>query len=73
MLYQGLHSGNVMDMMGLGKKLLASMDTNLNPMAAVTMVSAVQAGTDRRELLLSEGEQGGAEEMRAAFHREVYE
>ena len=73
LLYQGLHSGNVMDMMGLGKKLLASMDTNLNPMAAVTMVSAVQAGTDRRELLLSEGEQGSAEEMRAAFHREVYE
>ena len=73
LLYQGLHSGNVMDMMGLGKKLLASMDTNLNPMAAVTMVSAVQAGTDRRELLLSEGEQGSVEEMRAAFHREVYE
>jgi len=73
LLYQGLHSGSVMDLMGLGKKLLASMDTNLNPMAAVTMVSAVQAGSDRRELLLSENEQGSQEQMRAALHREVYE
>ena len=73
LLYQGLHSGNVMDMMGLGKKQLASMDTNLNPMAAVTLVSAVQAGTDRRELLLSDSEQAGAQEMRDAIHREVYE
>lgn len=73
LLYQGLHSGSVTDMLGLGKKLLASMDTNLNPMAAVTMVSAVQAGSDRRELLLSENEQGSQEQMRAALHREVYE
>ena len=73
LLYQGLNSGNLGNMMGLGKQLLDSMDTNLNVMAAVTMVSAVQGGKDRRELLLSDTEQADAQEMRAAFHREVYE
>lgn len=73
LLYQGLHSGNVMELMGVGKSLLESMDTNLNVMSAVTLVSAVQAGTDRRELLLSGEEMVTQEEMRAAFHREVYE
>lgn len=69
LLYQGLNSGSLGDMMGLGKQLLDSMDTNLNVMAAVTMVSAVQGGTDRRELLLP----GEETDMRAAFYREVYE
>lgn len=69
LLYQGLNSGNLGNMMGLGKQLLDSMDTNLNVMAAVTMVSAVQGGSDRRELLLP----GEETDMRAAFYREVYE
>lgn len=73
LLYQGLNSGDLGNMMGLGKQLLDSMDTNLNVMAAVTMVSAVQGGKDRRELLLSHTEQADAQEMRAAFYREVYE
>ena len=73
LLYQGLNSGDLGNMMGLGKQLLDPMDTNLNVMAAVTMVSAVQGGKDRRELLLSHTEQADAQEMRAAFYREVYE
>ena len=60
-------------MMSLGSRLLGSMDTNLNVLSAVTMVSAVQGGSDRRELLISDTVQGSREEMRAAFHREVYE
>ena len=52
LLYQGLHSGDLSGMMGLGTKLLKSMDSNLNALNALTLVSAVQAGDDRRELLL---------------------
>ncbi len=73
LLYQGLNGGNLGDMMSLGSRLLGSMDTNLNVLSAVTMVSAVQGGSDRRELLISDTVQGSREEMRAAFHREVYE
>ena len=73
LLYQGLNSGSLGNMMSLGKQLLGSMDTNLNVMAAVTMVSAVQGGTDRRELLLSGDDMPGEGEMAAAIHREVYE
>lgn len=81
LLYQGLHSGNLKDMMGMGTKLLASLDTNLNPMAAVTMVSAVQAGTDRREVLLPAAEHVTAQAplradalaMQALIHAEIYE
>ncbi|MGN0995918.1 MAG: hypothetical protein ACI4PG_03345 [Candidatus Ventricola sp.] len=73
LLYQGLNSGSLGNMMSLGKQLLDSMDTNLNVMAAVTMVSAVQGGTDRRELLLSAADMPGEGEMAAAIHREVYE
>ncbi len=73
LLYQGLHSGNIMELMGMGKSLLDSMDTNLNVMSAVTLVSAVQAGTDRRELLISDKNMESAEQMREAFHQEVYE
>ena len=72
LLYQGLNSGNLGNMMGLGKQLLGSMDTNLNVMAAVTMVSAVQGGSDRRELYLSGDDMPGEGEMAAAFYREVY-
>lgn len=71
LLYQGLHSGNVMDMMGLGSKLLASMDTNLNVMQAVTLASAVQAGTDRREVLIDSAMADG--EAAALLQKEIYE
>lgn len=81
LLYQGLHSGDLMGMMGLGKKLLGSMDTNLNPMAAVTMVSAVQSGTDRREVFLPMEEHiltnepltADAQAMTGLLHKEIYE
>ena len=71
LLKQGLHSAGGANLMGLGKKLLSSMDTNLNALAAVTMLGSFQAGDDRRELELTSSM--SQEEMRAAFHREVYE
>lgn len=40
LLYAGVHSGDLGSMMGLGKSLLASMDTNLNVMTAITLASA---------------------------------
>lgn len=70
LLKQGLRSAGS-NLMGLGKKLISSMDTNMNALAAVTMVGSVQAGQDRRELALTADMT--AEEMRAAFYREVYE
>ena len=81
LLYQGLYSGNIGDMMGLGTKLLKSMDTNLNPLNAVTLVSAVQGGSDRRELLLPAEEHiltgepltADAQAMRALLHANLYE
>ena len=72
LLYQGLHSGDVMRMLSLGSTLLESMDTNLNPFSALTLVTAVRGGDDRRELALP-GELEGVEAMREAIHREVYE
>lgn len=69
LLYQGLHRSGLGDLMGLGKKLLDSMDTNLGVLQAVTLVSAVQAGEDRRELYLT----GEAGDMRAALHGAIYE
>lgn len=81
LLRQGMHSGNVMGLVGLGTKLLSSLDTNLNPLSAMTLVGAVQSGEDRRELALPEAEQtlpgeplradGAA--MSARFYQEVYE
>ena len=71
LLKQGLRSTSGANLMGLGKKLLSSMDTNLNALAAVTMLGSFQGGSDRRELALMSSMSG--EEMRAAFSREVYE
>lgn len=71
LLKQGLRSSGGVNLMGLGKKLLANMDTNLNAMAAVTMLSSFQGGKDRRELYLYSDM--SAQEMHDAFHREVYE
>lgn len=81
LLYQGLHSGSVSDIMSLGTKLLKSMDTNLNPLNAVTLVSAVQAGSDRREMILPAREHilsedpltADEEAMRALLHANLYE
>ena len=71
LLRQGLRESGGADLMGLGKQLLSKMDSNLNVLAAVTMLSSFRGGDDRRELYLDAGM--SAEEMRAAFHREVYE
>ena len=71
LLKQGLRQNGGSDLMGLGKQLLSKMDSNLNVLAAVTMLSSFRGGDDRRELYLDAGM--SAEEMRAAFHREVYE
>lgn len=73
LLYQGLHSGDVLGLASLGGKLLGSMDTNLPAMQAVTLVTAVQAGTDRSELLLPEElENATAESMTATLHEAIY-
>lgn len=71
LLRQGLRSSGGANLMGLGKKLLSNMDTNLNALAAVTMLSSFQGGKDRRELYLYSDM--GAQEMHDAFHAEVYE
>ena len=71
LLKQGLRSSGGANLMGLGKRLLANMDTNLNAMAAVTMLSSFQGGKDRRELYLYSDM--SAQEMHEAFYREVYE
>ena len=81
LLKQGLKSGSVGDLMGLGTKLLKSMDTNLNVLNAVTLVSAVQAGSDRRELVLPAAEHittaepltADEETMRAVLYANLYE
>ena len=71
LLKQGLRSSGGANLMGLGKKLLAGMDTNLNAMAAVTMLSSFQGGQDRRELFLYRDM--SVQEMHDAFYAEVYE
>jgi len=71
LLKQGLRSSGGANLMGLGKRLLDNMDTNLNALAAVTMLSSFQGGKDRRELYLYSDM--SAQEMHDAFHREVYE
>lgn len=81
LLYAGVNSGDLGSMMGLGKNLLSSMDTNLNVMTAITLASAVQGGDDRRELVLPEQEQiTSAEPLRAdeaamqtRIQEEIYE
>ena len=72
MLYQGLHGSDVFGLLSLGQKMLGSMDTNLNPMTAMTLVTAVQGGEDRRELALP-GDAQDLQAMRELFVQEVYE
>ena len=69
MLYQGVH-GDLGSMMSMGGKLLGSMDTNVNVMTAMTLVSAVQGGDDRREIALTAMTQDDA---RTLVHKEIYE
>ena len=57
LLYAGVNSGDMGSMLGLGTKLLGSMDTNLNAMTAVTLASAVKGGDDRSEMALPTAEQ----------------
>ena len=71
LLKQGLRSSGGANLMGLGKKLLAGMHTNLNSMAAVTMLSSFQGGKDRRELYLYSDM--SVQAMHDAFYAEVYE
>ena len=52
MIYQGLKGGDLKGLMSMGTKMLRSMDTNLNPMTAMTLVGAVQAGEDRRQVFV---------------------
>ena len=81
LLYAGVNSGDLGSMMGLGKNLLSSMDTNLNVMTAITLASAVQGGDDRRELVLpEEGQIISADPLRAdaaamqkRIQEEIYE
>ena len=47
MLYEGVNSGDLGSMLGLGTKLLGALDTNLNAMTAVTLASAVSAQSAR--------------------------
>lgn len=72
LLYQGLNSGDIFGLASLGQKMLASMDTNLNPLTAMTLVTAVQGGEDRRELSLP-GDAQDSRQMREAFDQEVYQ
>jgi anionic cell wall polymer biosynthesis LytR-Cps2A-Psr (LCP) family protein len=52
MIYQGIKGGDIKGLMSMGTKMLKSMDTNLNPMTAMTLVGAVQAGEDRRQVFV---------------------
>lgn len=52
MAKQGLGSGDLKGLMSMATKLLKSMDTNVNVVSAMTLVSAVKAGTDRREAMV---------------------
>ena len=71
LLKQGLRSSNSANLLSMGKRLLASMDTNLNALAGVTMLTSFQGGDDRRELYLYSDM--SAQQMRDALYREVYE
>ena len=57
LLYAGVNSSDLGSMLGLGTKLLGSMDTNLNAMTTVTLASAVKGGDDRSEMALPTAEQ----------------
>jgi len=68
---QGLSGGDVMGLVSMGTKLLKNMDTNLNPMSAVTLASAVKASEDRRELYVNADM--SEEDVRAMMRTQIYE
>ena len=68
---QALAGGDVMGLMSVGTKLLKSMDTNVNLMSCVTLVSAVQGGDDRRELYVDAAMT--EEDVQAMIRTEIYE
>ena len=77
---QGVGSGNLMSMVGMGTKLLSSVDTNLGALTAVTLATSVQGGSDRGELVLPEEEQVLTQEpltvdlaaVSERLHEEIY-
>ena len=77
---QGVGSGNLISMVGMGTKLLSSVDTNLGALTAVTLATSVQGGSDRGELVLPEEEQVLTQEpltvdlaaVSERLHEEIY-
>ena len=73
LLYQGMHSGELMSLISMGTKMLGSMDTNLGALMAVPLVTAVQGGEDRREVAITADDPATEDEVRVLMHREIYE
>ncbi len=73
LLYQGMHSGELMSLISMGTKMLGSMDTNMGALMAVPLVTAVQGGEDRREVAITADDPATEDEVRALMHREIYE
>ena len=73
LLYQGMHSGELMSLISMGTKMLGSMDTNMGALMAVPLVPAVQGGEDRREVAITADDPATEDEVRALMHREIYE
>ena len=71
LIYQGLTGGDVMGLVSMGGKMLKSMDTNLNPMTAMTLVGAVQAGEDRRQVAVPADM--SEEDVRSMIRAAIYE
>jgi len=71
MIYQGVKGGDIMGLVSMGGKMLKSMDTNLNPMTAMTLVGAVQAGEDRREVYVPADMT--EEDVQSMIRTEIYE
>ena len=69
MAKQTLKGGDIMGMVSVATKLLKSMDTNVNVMSAVTLASAVQGGSDRRQVYIS----AEMTDAQATLRREIYE
>ena len=71
MIYQGVRGGDIMGLVSMGAKMLKSMDTNLNLMTAMTLVGAVQAGEDRREVYIPADMT--EEDVRSMIRAQIYE
>ena len=73
MLYQAMHSGDLMGLISLGTKMLGSIDTNMGALMALPLVTAVQGGDDRRELTITASEPATEAEIQDLVRREIYE